>query len=359
MFRKRLLCLTKYPESGSSSRYRFLQFREALEREGWEVGFQSLLGPDYIPRFNAGQGMGPWHLMGDYARRLGNLVAGGWDLLWIEKELFPFLPAWLERLLLARRVPWVLDYDDATFHVYDGHPSALVRKVLGRKIDRLMGAATGVVVGNEYLAARARRAGAKRVLVLPTLVDAARHPALTPEGPKDFVIGWIGSPSTQVYLQEVQGLLAELCREPGVRVKVVGTRDDFALPDVPLERHPWTQATEVPLLRSCSVGIMPLPKDNPFVLGKCGLKIIQYMACHLPAVATNLGANREIIVEGVTGWLADGPEDWLRALRGLRTRPDMARAQGEAGYTRFLERFSLQGRSGELCGFLKDSLSKA
>ena len=103
-----------------------------------------------------------------YADRLVNLMkVCKYDLLVIEKELFPFFPALFERFLSILRVPYIVDYDDALFHRYDRHRLILVRWLLGRKIDVIMRHATVVVTGNEYLADRARQAGSSHVEVIP------------------------------------------------------------------------------------------------------------------------------------------------------------------------------------------------
>jgi hypothetical protein len=99
--------------------------------------------------------------------------SGRYDLLWIEKELFPWFPFPAEKIFEAR-TPYLVDYDDAIFHYYDIHPRAVVQRLLGRKIDAIMANAKIVTVGNEYLAERARRAGAPRVEILPSVIDLKR-----------------------------------------------------------------------------------------------------------------------------------------------------------------------------------------
>ena len=45
-------------------------------------------------------------------RSLQLVRSGAFDLVWLEYELFPWLPAIGERLLARCRIPFVVDYDD-------------------------------------------------------------------------------------------------------------------------------------------------------------------------------------------------------------------------------------------------------
>ena len=134
----------------------------------------------------------------------------------------PFLPALVEHLLLRGGPPRVVEYDDAVFHRYDRHRSALVRRLLGAKIDRLMAGAAVVVAGNAYLAARARAAGARDVAIIPSVVDLDRYPVAPPPAGGPPVIGWIGSPSTAAALDAIAPALARVCAGGRARVVLVG-----------------------------------------------------------------------------------------------------------------------------------------
>src|SRR6185436_15468982 len=143
-------------------------------------------------------------------RRGGALLAARrYDLALLHYEAVPYLPSLLERLL-AERVPYVVDYDDAIFHNYDQHRSALVRRLLGRKIERVMTHSRGVLCGSPYLLAYARERGLRAAL-LPTVVDLSAYPASPPPpAQRPFTVGWIGSPSTAAYLQALRPALQEL-----------------------------------------------------------------------------------------------------------------------------------------------------
>ena len=344
--RGRILCLTKYDAAGPSSRYRFFQYFPGLEARGWNIAICPLLPGNYVRDLYSGHRWGALRILPRYLQRLKELLkAGRYDLCWVQYELFPFIPGLAEWCLRCLGIPYVVDYDDAVFHNYDLHRSAGVRWLLGAKLDHVMAGAAAVVVGNSYLADRALAAGAPRVEIVPTVVDLEKYPLrnATTKREDTYAIGWIGSPSTQAYLLLAQQALARVCAGGG-KLLAIGISGDFQLGGVPVERIDWTDATEVANLHRCDVGIMPLPQEDAWAKGKCGFKLIQYMGCSLPVVAAAVGANRDIVLEGKTGFLANTPEDWVRALSYLREHPGERRTMGQAGRQRMETNFSLQSQ---------------
>jgi glycosyltransferase involved in cell wall biosynthesis len=67
--------------------------------------------------------------------------------------------------------------------------------------------------------------------------------------------------------------------------------------------------TEANELSSSDIGIMPL-KYTMFENGKCGFKLIQYMASGLPVVASALPANKEIVQDGSNGYIVTNETEW-------------------------------------------------
>ncbi len=312
-----VLSLTRYDEAGASSRYRVYQYLPHLRAAGLQVDNAPLLDRSYVANLYSGTAKDKLGLVRAAVRRLWLLRrARRYDLVWFDKELLPYVPDLVEQLLRFGGVPFVVDYDDAIFHRYDQSKNPIVRAVLGRKIDRVMAAATLVIAGNPYLAERARRAGAKAVEILPTVVDLDRYPAWRPPEHRPLTLGWIGSPSTQRYLHQIAPALGTYCAEQGARMLAIGVRPGFSIPGVPLERIPWTDEGEVRSLQELDIGLMPLP-DEPFERGKCGFKLIQYMGCALPTIGSPVGVNRDIIVDGQTGFLASSQDQWLTALRTM------------------------------------------
>jgi glycosyltransferase involved in cell wall biosynthesis len=323
------LALTKYGPLGASSRVRTLQYVPHLQAAGLDVTVRPLLDDAYLARRYAGQGSGLAFILRAYLTRVGEAFrARRYDLVWIEKEMMPWVPGLVERGLLAG-TPYVLDYDDAVFHTYDRHPNPAVRRLMGRKIDRVMRGATLVVAGNDYLAERARSAGAERVEVVPSVIDLERYRPVTPPPDGPFTIGWIGSPGSERLLEHVREVLAEAVREPDTRLVLVGA-SERALQGVPHETWTWREEVEVEQMRRFHVGIMPLA-DTPWERGKCGFKLIQCMGAGRAVIASPVGVNADIVKEGEAGFLASTPDDWRRAFETLREDRERAARMGRAG----------------------------
>lgn len=337
-----LYLFTKYTRAGASSRYRSFQYLPALEASGLRVIVSSLFDDRYLAHKYA-QGRA---CIGDvlfaFVRRLWQVLRiPRQSVVLIEYELLPWFPALLERWLAWRGCRMVLDYDDALFHQYDNHRNPWVRRLLGRKIATVMRLAHTVVAGNDYLADYARRAGAPRVQVIPTVIDLTRYPMKDgTSGSAPFTIGWIGSPSTARYLREIAPALAEVCKDRRAQLRLVGS-GLVDLPGVPLEVIPWREETEVDEIRRFDVGIMPLP-DEPWARGKCGFKLIQYMACGLPVVASPVGVNSEIVTNEVNGYLATTHVEWVQALHKLLLAAELRRRMGHEGRQRVENRYCLQ-----------------
>ncbi|SMH41209.1 glycosyltransferase family 4 protein [Azospirillum agricola] len=352
----RVLLLSRYGRKGPSSRMRHDQFLPRLAADGIEVEVAPFFPDAYLDALFAGRRWPLAKVAGRYATRIATLLgAGRHDLLWIEKETLPWLPYGVERLLLAAAPPYVVDFDDAWFHHYDLHRRPLVRRLLGSKLDRLMRGAALVTAGNGYLAERAGRAGARRVEILPTVVDLDRYPAVrsgaAPQRNGPLRVGWIGSPVTAPYLDLLAEPLARLGAEGLVRPVLIGAGGD-ALPGLDAERIPWSEAGEVAALEGLDAGVMPL-LDSPWERGKCGYKLIQYMACAKPAIASPVGVNPTIVEDGVTGLLADGPAGWETALRRLAVDPALRHRMGAAGRAKIERAYSLQAVAPRLAGLLR------
>lgn len=350
----RILILSRYDRLGASSRLRAFQYIPFLEMAGFEVTKAAFFDDRYLTHLYATRKRRLWSIIRRYIRRIRDIkTAKQYSAIWVEKEVFPFLPGLFENFLVRARIPYIVDYDDATFHTYDNHRAFLVRRLLGEKLDTLIKNANCVTVGNGYLETYARSHGAKHVKFIPTVVDI-RHYNVVDELPVDeFRIGWIGSPTTTKYLYEVQGALKKLSAERPIRLVTIGA---WPLLDygVPLEQHAWTENDEARLLRSIHVGIMPLP-DTPWEQGKCGYKLIQYLASGRPVVASPVGINKDIVTDAV-GYLVTSSDEWVRALRIFADNAARRRACGIAGRHLVEHQYSLGATAPRVVDILREAI---
>ncbi len=241
--RLKLHAFTRYSWLAPSSRYRLMQFVPILSELGIDVEIEALFGPWYTDCLVKGKRRPIWRIAGAYLKRIASLRrAAKADLIWIEKELLPWLPWWMERLALAGTPPRILDLDDSQFHRYDQHGWWLIRALLGRRIDRAMETADLVTCGSPYIAERARRAGASGVIGLPTVLDLSRYPKSPPprRAEDEFVIGWIGLPQNARYLEALKAPLLEFAKETKLRIIVVGGRANV-LDGLPVEFRDWDE----------------------------------------------------------------------------------------------------------------------
>lgn len=343
---KRILVLTKYPRMGASSRLRTLQYLPLLEEQGFEFTVQSLFDDNYLKNLYSHNARSKAVLGKLYLKRLLTLfTVKNYDAIWVEKEISPYLPAFAEKALALLGIKYIVDYDDAIFHNYDLSNNKLIKMFLSKKIDKVMKNASYVLAGNSYLAERARLAGAKKIQLLPTVVDHLKYKKNNQSDQDILTVGWIGSPSTQKYVVEILPELLTAYQEHPFRLLLVGATADISneLIGLDVDIRDWNEHTEADLINLMDIGIMPL-KDGPWEKGKCGYKLIQYMACEVPVIASDVGVNSEVIEGDAAGLLARQQSDWSQALLQLLASAELRRNYGKAGRAIVENKYSIEAQ---------------
>ena len=235
----------------------------------------------------------------------------------------------------------VFDFDDAIIY-RDSRRKNPFSRSRAKRFGVTVRAADLVIAGNAYLAGLVERFGG-RPSVVPTCVD---DELLTPGDTSRraggrVVIGWLGSASTLMYLESLRPALEQLGKRYGscVVLKVVCDRFPDRL-GVEMVRKPWTLNDERDDLRSFDIGIMPLT-DDVWTRGKCGFKLLQYMAVGVPVVASAVGVNREIIRHGENGFIADDPEAWVKLLGRLIEDVELRKRIGVQGQRSLSGRYTV------------------
>jgi glycosyltransferase involved in cell wall biosynthesis len=359
----RVLALSPIPEEGAGCRFRIAQFMPYLKSVGIEVTLNSLFTPEFFRLVYK-----PGHYLrkavsfaGLSLKRLDALRdARDFDLILIYREMFPIGPALVERLITARgRPPVVFDFDDAIFlpSVSDANRLILALKQ-PQKVASIIRYSDHVITGNEYLADYARRFNSA-VTMIPTCVDTNRFAPASAAGrperadpAREPVVGWIGSPTTASYIRGLAGVLRRVHERHPFVLRVSGAGEALEIPGVSVENRTWALADEVELFNTCDVGVYPLA-DDEWSKGKCGFKAIEFMACGVPVVAAAVGVNREIVQDGVNGYLASTPDEWVDKLARLLADPELRRRFAAAGRRTVEERFSLQVNAPKLAATLR------
>lgn len=303
------------------------QFVPSLGAHGYRTMNRPFFSDDYLRRFFADGTKDKWEIIRSQIMRWKVISQNDADVLWIEKDVWPFMPASIEKRVWDGDTPYVLDFDDAVFHTYDKSGSFLVRSLLGKKFVPLMANSASVLVGNEYLADYARKAGAENIEIIPTVVDPSHYPMQDAPDDGRIKIGWIGTPRNARYLDQVIAAVNRLANELPLTLVTIGAKPIAGLA-IPQVNHDWSEEDEGRLLGGIDLGVMPLP-DDPWERGKCGYKLIQYMAAGKPVIASPVGVNKQIVSEQV-GFLADDEQAWIDAIvslardRGLRRKMGLA-----------------------------------
>ena len=251
------------------------------------------------------------------------------------------LPVW--QLTLLRR--WVrlllVDIDDAVWlrDSYDSRGLHHPRKL--QRFAALCRAADTVLAGNRFLAAQVERLGGNPVVV-PTCVDVHKYQPATDLDRRDGrTLVWVGSSSTLQGLERIAHLLDDVAQAvPGLRLKVVCDRFP-AFRHLPVLPVRWSEATEAAEIADADVGISWIPDDD-WSRGKCGLKLLQYMAAGLPTIANSVGVHPQIISNGDTGFLADTAEQWRYSVIRLLSDPQMRGEMGADARQRVEQEYSVE-----------------
>jgi len=267
------------------------------------------------------------------------LLSGRYDVVFVQKQT---LPSPLLALLRARVRTLVYDVDDAIMFDLAGR----LERTRSARFGEMARAAERVMCGNQVLAREVEALGGKPVIV-PTSIDTERfHPrereARAAMRPARTVIGWTGSRTNNAFLSDLFPVLARLGDSIELRIlSCCETGFEYArLGRVQYTFTKWTPDNEVGEVARFDIGVMPLP-DSAWTRGKCGLKALQYMALGVPALASPVGANCEVIADGETGFLPNGDDAWHEALARLVVEPALRARIGAAGRARTEASYSL------------------
>ncbi|MFZ3065097.1 MAG: glycosyltransferase family 4 protein [Nitrospirota bacterium] len=347
----KVIYFSKYSSIGPSSRYRIYQYLPYLAEHGIDVDVRPLLKGRYfeiikIENLIIKNIFKIFYAVYRYIIRFFDVLKSvKYDLVVIEHQAFPYLPFFLEYVLRMLNKNIILEFDDA---IYLTHP---------KKMPKLIKMSKAVIVGNEFLKEYTVKNN-KNVNVVPTVIDMRRYVengqgsgVKGEEG--NIIICWIGLAYNIDYLKQLTDVFRRLSDK--IFLKIISNKC-IEIEGVNVIFKKWSIETEVEEIQSSHIGIMPL-MDDEWSRGKCGLKILQYMAAGIPAVGSPVGVNKEIIQDGKNGFLASTEDEWYEKLLSLCEDPELRRRMGNAGRKTVEDKYSINIWAPKLAEIYKEGIT--
>jgi len=338
----RVLFLTQTSELGPSSRYRVYQYLDFLKREGVHCKVSPAISSNqYTKVYNTNRLVNKLLYFGlAVLKRLIDLtIIGESDIVFLQKEVLPQAYPLIEELIKKLNRKLVFDFDDAIFLLPPKTRSLLYNFRYKNGIPRILAMSDYVIAGNTYLKQYALRFN-RNVEIIPTSIDTERYFVKKREKKNKINIGWIGSKTTIFYLDRLRNVFTALAKRYNICLNIIGA-EDYRVNGVETVARPWRLEREISDLQGFDIGVAPLINDE-WALGKCGCKVLQYMGLGIPVVASRVGINREIINDGVNGFLADSEEGWIKKLSKLIGNEALRQRLGSMGRMTVEERYSVK-----------------
>ena len=356
----KVLFIVPYPTEGPSYRYRVEQFLPYLKQQGVRCTVSSFMSSkcynsiykrkkrNYLLLF--------LYFLQGFARRVRDLLrAESFDVIFVHLEAFPIGPPIFEWMFSRLKKPIVFDLDDAIFMKKKvGSDNALINFLkYPAKISGIIRLSSEVIVCNDYLKDYAAQyIVQEKVHVIPTSLNLEKFILKKETKNNELTIGWIGSSTTAAYLELLNDVFQSLSSRYEFVLKIVGAGRNFQIPGVKILNQSWSLEKDVEDFHSLDIGVYPLP-DDEWIKGKTGFKTCQYLAVGVPCVVSSAGRNKEIIEDGVNGFLATDNNEWIEKLSKLIKEETLRKKFISTGRKTIENRFSVKVNAPKFLEVLK------
>jgi len=311
----KILFLTPYPyNKAPSQRLKFEQYYPHFVQEGFEIHKSAFVSNNFWDIiYKKGYFFKKtFYSITGYLRRITVLFSvPKYDVVYIHLWVTPFGPPIFEWLVrkLAKKV--IYDIDDL---IYISYEKGILKLLKGKtKPLYLIRHSDHVITCTPYLDEFVRKYNSNTTDISSTINSDTYRPVNEYSNQERLTIGWSGSHSTSRFLYLLTDILKEIYKEIPFKLLVMGDAN-FNIQGLEVEAVEWTDGGEIPTLQKMDIGLYPLPLNDKWVLGKSGLKALQYMMLGIPVVATAIGANFRVIEDNVSGFLVTTQEEWKEKL---------------------------------------------
>lgn len=341
----KILILCPFPEDvAAGQRLKYEQYLDDWRESGFEVKVSSFMN------------LKMWGIVyqkGHYVEKIFGTIRGSiirifnlfqipqYDVVYVFMWVTPVGTSFFERIvrLLAKKL--VYDIEDNVMMQASNAINPIVKLLRGPgKTRYLIKNADHVITSSPFLNDYCMENNIKESCTyISSSLDTDRFiPINKYKNDHKVVIGWTGTFTSSGYLDLLREVFVKLAKNYDFKLRIIGNFD-YDLPGVDLEVIRWTAENEVGDLQGIDIGVYPL-EQNKWVLGKSGLKALQYMAFGLPAVATNVGTTPQIISHLENGWLVKTDDEWFTALATLIEDHKLREKLGQNARKTVLKKYS-------------------
>ena len=280
-----------------------------------------------------------------------------YDIVFLQRDLDEnHTSAWLEKLFRRRAKYFIFYFDDALW---------LSKTHLGKsielKIQEIIRLADWVIVSHQYLAEYAKKFN-KKVTILSMSIDTLKYtPPISSNkelkpvsSSKALNLGWIGGGWNYSNLTEIGEVLQEIKQKTGVNILIYsGEPPPQKIQKIGVIYLPWNKKEEKNFLQGIDIALCPLI-DSPWTRGKFSIKLLQYMSAGIPVICSDVGVNKEVIINNVTGYVVKDKDEWRSRLRQLIFDEKKREQMGRMARQRAEDTYSLQKASSRLVDFFEN-----
>jgi glycosyltransferase involved in cell wall biosynthesis len=344
MENNKILFVCPYPfDEAPSQRFRFEQYLSILEQEGYKYQLSPFLNAKaWKILYKSGNTVQKllWFLFSFIKRFLLLFQLYPYEYIFIHREATPIGPPcfeWIVRFIWRKKI--IYDFDDAIW-LEDPSEKGSLKAIMKwkSKVKSICRWSHKVSCGNEYLAQFAQKY-CKQVVINPTTIDTNYHKEIKIQKSAKPVIGWTGTHSTVPYLKNILPLLDEMAKEYNFELLIISNQNPGYNVKY-LTYLPWRKNSEIEDLNRIDIGIMPLT-DDIWSQGKCGFKLLQYMAIKKPVIASPVGVNKKLINESQAGLDANTAEEWKKSIAVLLEDSQLRIDLGNRGREYILEKYAV------------------
>ncbi len=331
--KKKIYVICPFPQGeAAGQRLKYEQYFEQWIDEGFDITVSCFMD------------LSLWKVVytkGNYLQKISGVIRGYCrrfidifslhkaDIVYVFMWGTPFGSSLYERIICLLSKTVIYDVEDNVMMEQKNSLNPITKILRGSgKVNYLIKSSNHVITSSPFLNEYAVNLNRlNQATYISSSINIKRFmPLDKPSHNEPVVLGWTGTFSSKEYLDILEPIFLKLAKTSLFKLRIIGNFE-YTLPGINTEVIQWTKENEVIDLQGIDIGLYPLPQ-NDWVLGKSGLKALQYMAFGLPTVATNVGTTPRIIQNMDNGILVREDHEWVDALEMLINQPELRKRLG-------------------------------